>query len=97
MWLAKADLTFWCPLQVTHIKIVTFPLGIERKTLQSHCGCCLMIFTISTPTPTQHYLASSVLLGGYVRTMHLHKDFSYNVHQALKTEMLGLLLISFFI
>lgn len=97
IWLAKADLTFWCPLRVTHLEIVTFPLRIERKILQSHCGWCLMIFTISTQTRTQHCSASSVLLGGCVRIIRLHKNFSYNVHQALTTEMLSLLLVSFFL
>ena len=90
MWLVKAELMFWYPLQKTHMKIITFPLGTERKILQSYCCYCLMIFTISTLSPRQNCLASSALIGGHVRIIHIYMNFSYNLHQALKTEILNI-------
>lgn len=94
---SRLDILVSSPGDTHKINIDTFPLGIERKIVQSHCGCCLVIFTISTQTLTQHYSARSVLLGGCLRIIHLHKKFQLYVHQTLKTEMLSLLLISFFI
>lgn len=42
--LAKAESTFWHPLQKTQVKIITFPLGTGRRPLQCHRSYCLAIF-----------------------------------------------------
>lgn len=96
-WLAKAEPTFWHPLQMTQVTNRHVSFGNRKKQPFSAASTVWQFSPHHLYPEPETNPVSSAPRGSCARITHLYKNFNYKIHQALRTEVLSILLISFFI